>query len=125
MIGEESELLSSKPLCRIGGKMSDGFVNPAGLKYILFCSIVWAIVLPFGSIIGVAVGELLFRHVTFRDWFPVIGLMFGASLGGAYTIRGLRQWIPDIDRKQILVTGIVWALALASVLIPSIIIPFD
>jgi hypothetical protein len=110
--------------------MSHGFVNKPGWKYVLSCSLVWAVALPLGTFIGWKVGHFITRLQPFPfyvelDWFPTIGLMLGGALSGAFTLRGLQQWIPDISRRQFLITGLGWALAFASLFVLSILIASD
>jgi len=108
-------------------------LSKKSFKYILSSSLTWAIVLPAGTIVGWIVGILLSRLQSFpwyieSDWSmngSMIGFILGGALGGAFTIHGLRRWIPEINRKQLLVTGFGWALALASQVILYSLLVFD
>ena len=108
-------------------------ISKESLRYVFFCSLVWAITLPVGVISGRLVGILLawIRAVPWYielDWKTngaLLGLILGGMIGGALTVHGLRRWLPEINRRQVFITGLGWVIALGSIVVLSIFLEFD
>ena len=113
--------------------MLDDRLDNVNIRYVVSCSLAWAVVLPTGTIMGWILGIFLSKlqsvpwyiEVDWKTNGALIGLIIGAAIGGAYTIHGLRPWLPEINRRHLIITGFGWALALGSLALLSGLLAFD
>jgi cation transport ATPase len=74
---------------------------------ILLTAIGWAIALPIGDAISWVIGRSISGAIG-----GVTGVTIGGAIGGLFTVRALRQIVPNLKRNQRVLIAIGWAIAL-------------